>query len=49
MSGQGPYWETAGWFNVLHPEKLPSAIERYNNFQEYEAKIAAGEDTSPKQ
>ncbi|KAM7189909.1 glutathione S-transferase [Naviculisporaceae sp. PSN 640] len=31
MSGQGPYWGTAGWFNVLHPEKVPSAIERYNN------------------
>ncbi|KAJ2996574.1 hypothetical protein NUW58_g936 [Xylaria curta] len=30
MSGQGPYWGTAGWFNVLHHEKLPSAIERYN-------------------
>ncbi|KAI1114206.1 glutathione S-transferase II [Nemania sp. NC0429] len=30
MSGQGPYWGTAGWFNVLHQEKLPSAIERYN-------------------
>ncbi|TVY54119.1 Glutathione S-transferase-like protein tpcF, partial [Lachnellula suecica] len=30
MSGQGPYFGQAGWFNVLHPEKLPSAIERYN-------------------
>ncbi|KAI0099779.1 glutathione S-transferase [Nemania sp. FL0031] len=29
MSGQGPYWGTAGWFRVLHHEKLPSAIERY--------------------
>ncbi|KAF2799151.1 glutathione S-transferase [Melanomma pulvis-pyrius CBS 109.77] len=30
ISGQGPYFGQAGWFNVLHPEKLPSAIERYN-------------------
>ncbi|CBF83091.1 hypothetical protein AN3255.2 [Aspergillus nidulans FGSC A4] len=31
MSGQGPYFGQAGWFNVLHAEKLPSAIERYEN------------------
>ncbi|RYP69456.1 hypothetical protein DL771_006108 [Monosporascus sp. 5C6A] len=31
MSGQGPYYGAAGWFNILHHEKLPSAIERYNN------------------
>ncbi|KAM5356938.1 hypothetical protein ACJ41O_003584 [Fusarium nematophilum] len=31
VSGQGPYYGQAGWFNYLHPEKLPSAIERYNN------------------
>lgn len=30
MSGQGPYYGTTGWFNVLHPEKIPSAIDRYN-------------------
>ncbi|KAI8957563.1 glutathione S-transferase [Daldinia sp. FL1419] len=30
MSGQGPYYGVAAWFNVLHHEKLPSAIERYN-------------------
>ncbi|KAK8122866.1 hypothetical protein PG984_011536 [Apiospora sp. TS-2023a] len=30
MSGQGPYWGVAGWFNQFHPEKIPSAIERYN-------------------
>ncbi|KAF2478186.1 glutathione S-transferase II [Lindgomyces ingoldianus] len=30
MSGQGPYFGQAGWFNVLHSEKIPSAIERYN-------------------
>ncbi|QKX56747.1 uncharacterized protein TRUGW13939_03853 [Talaromyces rugulosus] len=29
MSGQGPYYGQCGWFNVLHPEKVPSAIERY--------------------
>ncbi|RYP42189.1 hypothetical protein DL767_000353 [Monosporascus sp. MG133] len=29
MSGQGPYFGQAGWFTVLHHEKLPSAIERY--------------------
>ncbi|OTA60392.1 glutathione S-transferase [Hypoxylon sp. EC38] len=31
MSGQGPYFGQAGWFTVLHHEKLPSAIERYRN------------------
>ncbi|KAI1827683.1 glutathione S-transferase II [Xylaria intraflava] len=31
MSGQGPYFGQAGWFNVLHSEKIPSAIERYQN------------------
>ncbi|KAL9083219.1 MAG: hypothetical protein Q9165_008625 [Trypethelium subeluteriae] len=31
MSGQGPYYGQCGWFNVLHPEKLPSAQTRYNN------------------
>ncbi|OTA98357.1 hypothetical protein M426DRAFT_326032 [Hypoxylon sp. CI-4A] len=30
-SGQGPYFGQAGWFMVLHSEKLPSAIERYQN------------------
>ncbi|PYH67902.1 glutathione transferase [Aspergillus vadensis CBS 113365] len=29
MSGQGPYFGQCGWFNVLHHEKLPSAIDRY--------------------
>ncbi|KAI0147592.1 glutathione S-transferase [Xylariaceae sp. FL1272] len=29
MSGQGPYFGQAGWFTHLHPEKIPSAIERY--------------------
>ncbi|KAF3064486.1 Glutathione S-transferase 1 [Daldinia childiae] len=31
MSGQGPYWGTAGWFRNNHSEKFPSAIERYAN------------------
>ncbi|KAF5004316.1 hypothetical protein F66182_16050 [Fusarium sp. NRRL 66182] len=31
MSGQGPYFGQCGWFNVLHPEKIPSAIQRYRN------------------
>ncbi|GAB1313704.1 Transcriptional regulator ure2 [Madurella fahalii] len=30
-SGQGPYFGQAGWFRHLHPEKIPSAIERYAN------------------
>ncbi|CAL5866976.1 uncharacterized protein PFLUO_LOCUS1188 [Penicillium psychrofluorescens] len=30
-SGQGPMFGQAGWFAVLHHEKLPSAIERYQN------------------
>ncbi|KAH9919704.1 glutathione S-transferase C-terminal-like protein [Fomitopsis serialis] len=28
-SGQGPYYGQAAWFNRRHPEKIPSAIERY--------------------
>ncbi|PSN69341.1 glutathione transferase 2 [Corynespora cassiicola Philippines] len=31
VSGQGPYYGQAVWFNVYHPEKLPSAKERYIN------------------
>lgn len=31
MSGQGPYYGQASWFRHLHPEKYPSAIERYDN------------------
>ncbi|KAM5544899.1 hypothetical protein V8D89_001797 [Ganoderma adspersum] len=30
-SGQGPYFGQAGWFLFLASEKLPSAIERYQN------------------
>ena len=31
MSGQGPYYGQASWFVMYHPEKVPSAIERYKN------------------
>ncbi|KAF2108110.1 glutathione S-transferase [Lophiotrema nucula] len=31
VSGQGPYFGQAGWFNVLHSEKVQSAIDRYNS------------------
>ena len=31
MSGQGPYFGQAAWFSHYHPEKFPSAIERYRN------------------
>ncbi|KFH44040.1 Glutathione S-transferase-like protein [Hapsidospora chrysogenum ATCC 11550] len=31
MSGQGPYWGQAVWFDVLHPEDVPSAKTRYQN------------------
>ncbi|KAF2873784.1 glutathione S-transferase [Massariosphaeria phaeospora] len=31
VSGQGPYFGQAGWFTVLHAEKIPSAISRYTN------------------
>jgi glutathione S-transferase len=31
VSGQGPYFGQCTWFTYLHPEKLPSAIERYAN------------------
>jgi glutathione S-transferase len=29
MSGQGPYFGQKNWFSMWHPEKIPSAIERY--------------------
>ncbi|KAI1269302.1 thioredoxin-like protein [Xylariaceae sp. FL1019] len=29
ISGQGPYYGQYVWFSVVHPEKFPSAIERY--------------------
>jgi glutathione S-transferase len=31
VSGQGPYYGQSGCFSVLHHEKIPSAIERYQN------------------
>ena len=31
MSGQGPYFGQRAWFGHLHPDKIPSAIERYGN------------------
>lgn len=31
VTGQGPYFGQATWFARFHPEKLPSAIERYTN------------------
>ena len=31
MSGQGPYFGQKAWFTMFHSEKLPSAIERYEN------------------
>lgn len=30
-SGQGPYFGQLGWFVRLHPEKIPSAIQRYRD------------------
>jgi len=30
-SGQGPYFGQASWFKNYHSEKIPSAIERYQN------------------
>lgn len=29
VSGQGPYYGQASWFEKFHPEKVPSAVERY--------------------
>ncbi|KAG0124137.1 glutathione S-transferase [Tuber indicum] len=29
MSGQGPYYGQAAWFTHYHPEKVPSAVDRY--------------------
>lgn len=31
VSGQGPYFGQCGWFGHLHPERIPSAVERYAN------------------
>ncbi|KXJ87387.1 glutathione S-transferase [Microdochium bolleyi] len=29
VAQQGPYYGQLGWFSWLHPEQLPSAVERY--------------------
>ena len=31
VSGQGPYFGQAMWFALYHPEKIPSAVDRYVN------------------
>jgi glutathione S-transferase len=31
VSGQGPYFGQATWFGRFHPEKVPSAVDRYVN------------------
>jgi glutathione S-transferase len=31
ISGQGPYFGQAAWFEKFHPEKIESARERYKN------------------
>ncbi|KAH6695492.1 glutathione-s-transferase theta, gst [Plectosphaerella plurivora] len=31
VSGQGPYFGQSAWFHYYHPEKLQSAIDRYEN------------------
>jgi glutathione S-transferase len=31
VSGQGPYFGQPVWFTLYHPEKLPSAVDRYVN------------------
>ena len=31
VSGQGPYFGQAVWFLMYHPEKVPSAVDRYVN------------------
>jgi len=29
VSGQGPYYGQVTWFKLMHPENVPSALERY--------------------
>jgi len=31
VSGQGPYYGQAAWFNKFAPEKIPYAIDRYTS------------------
>lgn len=40
MSGQGPYYGQLGWFSFFHPEKIESAISRY---EEQTFRVASGE------
>ncbi|TFK45314.1 glutathione S-transferase C-terminal-like protein [Heliocybe sulcata] len=42
-SGQGPYFGQLAWFTMYHPEKIPSAIERYTNEVKRVFKILDGE------
>ena len=42
MSGQGPYFGQAAWFNHFHSEKLPSAAERYENEMKRVASVIDG-------
>ncbi|KAI1186221.1 thioredoxin-like protein [Nemania serpens] len=34
ISGQGPYYGQGVWFSFFHPEKIPSAVDRYFNESE---------------
>lgn len=31
MSGQGPYFGQYVWLGFVHPERIPSVVERYRN------------------
>ena len=42
VSGQGPYFGQAAWFAMFHQEKLPSAIERYQNEAKRVTKVLDG-------
>ncbi|KZT18516.1 glutathione S-transferase [Neolentinus lepideus HHB14362 ss-1] len=42
-SGQGPYFGQAAWFSWIHPERIPSAVERYQNEVKRVFKVLDGE------
>lgn len=42
MSGQGPYFGQAYWFHNHHPEKIQSAIDRYDNEMKRVASVIDG-------
>jgi len=42
-SGQGPYFGQAAWFIWYHAEKVPSAVERYQNEIKRVLKVLDGE------